>query len=165
MAKRQPKQVAKNSTKKKVKPGFSMMDHLRNISENKLDWDKYTESDLKAYSPYMINKWLSMSSSLVEIVNIFQPVSMQIDKREHYKLYSGILPKQKIYIRYVKGRKEVSYKPELLDWLTKYYELSKTEIIEYLDMFKHLGVYEEKVPEILKKYGIPDKKIQSLLKN
>ena len=161
MAKRQRKKV----TTDKIKSGYTIIEHLQNLSEKKLDWNKYSEADAKTYTPYMINKWLSMNYNLAEIVNIFQPYTVGLlEKREHYKLYYGILPKDKIWIRYIKSKKDVKYNSEMLDYLVKYFELSRSEIEEYLDLYVKVGLYEQKIGEILKKYGIDDKKVKGLMK-
>jgi len=121
--------------------------------------------DKKAFQPYMINRWLSMNLELTELVNIFQQYTIGIlNSKEVYKLYQGVLPKQSIYVKYVKGAKDDKYNPELLEIMKLYYGVGKTEVKEYLDILMESSNGLEEIINILQKYGNDDKKIKKLLK-
>ena len=162
MVKRIPKKV---STKKSELKKLTIFDHIGNITSNKTDWEKYSESDVKSFEPYMVNRFLSMSYELIELVNLFQKYTVGfLSKREVFKLYSGFLPKQKYFLRYIKAKGEGTYNPELIDYLTKYFQCSKTEVIDYLNIYYKTENGVEEVIEILKKYGVEPKKISSIIK-
>ena len=141
----------------------SIIEHINNISINKIDPETYTESDWKSWSPFMINRWLSMNPGLVELVNEIQTLNIT-DKKQQYKLYASLLPKKKVFARYIKSSKESKYDPELLSILAKHFEVGKKEIKSYL-----LLLFREKrgilyIEDILKSYGIDTKQIKKLIK-
>ena len=151
--------------KQEKKQQLNIFDHLSNITFNKANWDKYTESDIKTFEPYMINRFLSMDINLIEIVNLFQKYTVGfLKKREIFNLYKGTLPKKKYFFKYIKGINEENYKSELLDYLIKYFQVSKDEVIEYLNIYYMNIKGKEEVVLILKKYGLDDKKINTLMK-
>ncbi len=141
----------------------SIFDSISDVSYKKTSADSYTESDWKSYSPYMVNRWVSMNPAAIELSNLIQK-HYSIDKKIHYKFYSDVLPKQKLYMKYVKGAKGIKYDPELINIVCKHYEVSKSEIKSYLDLIfsKKLCILELK--EILMKYGHNDKAIKKLMR-
>ena len=162
MAKRQPKKV---STKNSGLIALSIFDHISNITAKKTDWKDYSETDIKSFEPYMINRFLSMNYHLIEIINLFQKYTIGLlSKREVFKLYSGLLPKQKYFLRYIKATGNNSYTPELLDYISKYFQCSKSEAMDYLDIYykNEKGIIE--VEDILRKYGLEEKKIKKIIK-
>lgn len=111
----------------------------------------------------MVSRWLSMNSGLLEIVNEVQSLNIT-DKKQLYKLYSSILPKKKMFSKYVKATKIDKYNPELLAHLAKHFEVSKTEIKSYLSL-----LFREKrgilyIENILTSYGVDSKQIKKLIK-
>lgn len=141
----------------------SIFDHLSNIQEKKTSWDSLSEADRKSFSPYMINRFLSMNKEYIELVNECQKYTVgQLSARDTYKLYSDLLPKQKTFSKYIKGKKSDKYNSELVELLSKHYQISEKEATEYLDLF-----YLDRLntlKEIIKKYGKNDKEVAKLLK-
>ena len=79
-----------------MKKPKTIFDHLAGITHKKTKWDDLTEADQKSFSPYLINRWLSMAPELIEIVDMFQHYTIGPLTKEHvYKLYYDILPKGK----------------------------------------------------------------------
>ena len=137
----------------------NIFDHIGDISYKKTHTDSYTEIDWKSYSPYMVNRWISMNSAAIELANMIQKY-YGLDKKMHYKFYSDVLPKQKIHMRYVKGLKNTKYDPELIDIVSKHYEIPKSETKSYLDLFFSDKIRILKLKEILAKYGNSEKTIK-----
>ena len=50
----------------------TLFDHLANITWKKKPWSELSESDQKSFTPYLINRWLSMNPDYIEIVDMFQ---------------------------------------------------------------------------------------------
>lgn len=150
---------------KKKEYKHSIIDYLNDLTINKKNWNDYTEAEQKGFLIFIVNRWLSMDYNLVDIINFLQKYTVgQLSQREVYNLYKGILPKSKLYIRYIKGSDTDKYDTELVDYLCKYYELSKDEINQYLAIL--FGTQEGiiKIRTILGKYGLEDKKINKLIK-
>ena len=141
----------------------NIFDHIGDISYIKTPTDSYTEIDWKSYSPYMINRWVSMNSAAVELTNLIQKY-YSLDKKIHYKFYSDVLPKQKMHMKYIKGGKGVKYDSELIDISCKHYEISKSEIKSYLDLIFSKKICILELKEILIKYGHNEKTIKKLMK-
>ena len=143
-----------------MKKPKTIFDHLAGITFKKTKWEDLTESDQKSFSPYLINRWLSMSPQLIEIVDMFQHYTIGPLSKEHvYKLYYDILPKGKFFTKYIKGKKSDKYNKELISFLAKHYQVSKSESEEYISLLS-----KDEISAICKKYGKTDKEIKQWLK-
>lgn len=138
----------------------TIFQHLSGIKEKKESWASLSDMDKKSFSPFIINRWLSMNMELLPIVNILQKYTIGLlSPREVYKLYLDFLPKQKTFDKYIAGKKDSKYNKELLQYLSKWYGVSHREVIDYLQLLP-----KDEVIEILKKYGLTDKEAKKLLK-
>jgi len=143
-----------------MKKPKTIFDHLAGITFKKTKWEDLTEADQKSFTPYLINRWLSMSPQLIEIVDMFQHYTIGPLTKEHvYKLYYDILPKGKFFSKYIKGKKADKYNKDLVSLVSKHYEVSKSESEEYLSLLN-----KNDILSICKKYGKSDKEVKQLLK-
>jgi len=116
--------------------------------------------DKKSFSPFIINRWLSMNMDLLPIVNILQKYTIGfLSARDVYKVYLDFLPKQKTFDKYIKGSKSSKYNKEVLEYLSKWYGVSQREVTDYLEILS-----KDDVINILTKYGLTDKEAKKLLK-
>jgi hypothetical protein len=139
---------------------MTIFDWLNQINYEKKSWDKFSEDEQKKFSTFIINRWLSMDENLIQIVNYFQKYSIGIlEPRDTYKWYCNIIPKQKRFNKYVKGKNAVKYDAELINTICKFYETSKQECVEYISM---MG--KKELTSILELYGKEPKQIKKLLK-
>ena len=141
----------------------TIFDHLANITFKKTDWNSLSETDQKSFSPYLINRWLSMNPDLIEIVDMFQQYTIgPLNKKHVYQLYCDILPKQKMYTKYIKGKKAKEYNKDLLAMLVSHYQISKRDAKLYIDFWKENSIDDLK--NLLKDYGKTEKEIKQWLK-
>ena len=85
---------------------MTIIDWMNQLLVHKKKWNDFTEDEQKKFSPFIINRWLSMDLEFIEIVNYFQKYSIgQLKPREVYKWYCDILPKGKRFNKYIKGKK------------------------------------------------------------
>ena len=139
---------------------MTIFDWINQILVKKTHWNEFTEDEQKKFSPFIINRWLSMDKDFLEIVNYFQKYSIgTLEPREVYKWYSDFLPKGKRFNKYIKGKKDKKYDSELVDIICKHFMCSKTEAKENLSL-----ISKQEVEEILQKYGTDPKKIKTLCK-
>ena len=139
---------------------MTIFDWVNNILIHKKHWDDFTEDEQKKFSPFIINRWLSMDKDFIEIVNYFQKYSIgTLEPREVYKWYCDMLPKGKRFNKYIKGKKDKKYNTELLDIMITHFECSKSQVKDYLDL-----IHKGELIEILGKYGMNEKTIKRLLK-
>ena len=136
----------------------TIFEHIGNITYNKTNPATYTESDWKSYSPYMINRWLSMYKDYTHLIDCTQK-HYSLPKGIHYKMLTGILPKRKVFTRYVKGKKIDKYNSDLIQFLATYFEISKDEVKQYMILLE-----KPEIIRILNKYGYTDKEIKRMMK-
>lgn len=149
------KKKSENTVKAKT-----IFQHLSGIKEKKESWTSLSDMDKKSFSPFIINRWLSMNLDLLPIVNILQKYTIGfLSARDVYKVYLDFLPKQKTFDKYIKGSKSSKYNKDVLEYLSKWYGVSQREVTDYLEILS-----KDDVINILTKYGLTDKEAKKLLK-
>ena len=139
---------------------MTIFDWINQILVKKTHWNEFTEDEQKKFSPFIINRWLSMDKDFLEIVNFFQKYSIgALEPREVYKWYADFLPRGKRFNKYIKGKKDKKYNTELIDIMVTHFECSKSQVKDYLDL-----IAKNELIEILEKYGMNEKTIKRLLK-
>ena len=139
---------------------MTIFNWINEILVSKKHWNEFTEDEQKKFSPFIINRWLSMDKDFLEIVNYFQKYSIgTLEPREVYKWYCDMLPKGKRFSKYIKGKKDKKYNTELIDIMVMHFECSKSQVKDYLDL-----IAKNELIEILGKYGMNEKTIKRLLK-
>ena len=51
------------------KKGATIFDFIGGVTDKKREWKKWSETDQKKFSPFIVNRWLSMRMELTELVN------------------------------------------------------------------------------------------------
>ena len=139
---------------------MTIFNWINEILVSKKHWNDFTEDEQKKFSPFIINRWLSMDKDFIEIVNFFQKYSIgTLEPREVYKWYCDMLPKGKRFNKYIKGKKDKKYNTELIDIMVTHFECSKSQVKDYLDL-----IAKDELIEMLEKYGMNEKTIKRLLK-
>ena len=139
---------------------MTIIDWMNQLLVHKKHWDDFTEDEQKKFSPFIINRWLSMDKDFLEIVNFFQKYSIgTLEPREVYKWYCDMLPKGKRFNKYIKGKKDKKYNTELIDIMVTHFECSKSQVKDYLDL-----ITKNELIKILEKYGMNEKTIKRVLK-
>ena len=139
---------------------MTIFDWINQINYEKKSWDSFSEAEQKTFNTFIINRWLSMDENLIQIVNYFQKYSIGLlEPRDTYMWYRDIIPKKKRFNKYIKGKKAMKYDSELITTICKYYETSKNECIEYIEMMD-----KKQLTSILELHGKEPKQIKKLLK-
>ena len=139
---------------------MTIIDWMNQLLVHKKHWNDFTEDEQKKFSPFIINRFLSMDKEFIAIVNFFQKYAIgTLEPREVYKWYCEVLPKGKRFNKYIKGKKDKKYDTEMIMILQNYFECSKLQIKEYLEL-----ISKEELKEILEKYGLDKKKIKRITK-
>ena len=137
---------------------MTIFDWVNNILVSKKHWNEFTEDEQKKFSPFIINRWLSMDKEFIEIVNYFQKYAIgTLEPREVYKWYCDVLPRGKRFNRYIKSKKDKKYSTELIDVLTKHFECSKLHTKQNLEL-----IDKEELKSVLEMYGKDKKTIKRL---
>jgi hypothetical protein len=142
------------------KKGATIFDLIGGLTDKKREWSKWSESDQKKFSPFIVNRWLSMRMELTELINEFQTYTIgQLRPQETYKLYHDLLPTNKSFAKYIKGKSEDKYDKALLAQIAEHYQVSRTEAADYVDLMDKL-----QCERILSMYGYSDGDKKKLLK-
>jgi hypothetical protein len=162
------KKTQKKTTTEKTS-SKTLFDHIRAVTEfqDPEYFDKLTDSDKKTWSNYMMQRFLSMNPDWTEFISEMDPiiVGKQLDPKLTYLLYISMIPKSKIFLKYIKGSKSVDYHEKLVELMKKEYEISKEECIEYLNILSIIDKKNIYTANLLQKYGINEKEISKILSN
>ena len=141
-----------------------LFDHLNAITseQDPKYFDKLSEEDLKSWSNFMINRFLSMKPEWVELIASLLPLTQTLEPKEMYKLYISVLPKGKQYLKYTKGKSEDKYEQFIVDLIKKEYDCSENQSIEYLEVLYSSREGREYLKYVCEKYGIDKKQITKL---
>ena len=107
----------------------NIFDHLKNITTQK---GPYLGDE--GWNNYMINRFLSMDPDYVEVVNIVQKNTWQMKGEYLYNLYRDLIPKQYNFLKYIKSAHKNDYTIEEVEAVQLYFEVSKKEAKQYIDM-------------------------------
>ena len=141
-----------------------LFDHLNAITSEQDPnyFNKLSEEDLKSWSNFMVNRFLSMKPEWVELVATLLPLSQTLSPKEMYKLYINVIPKGKYFLKFVKGKSEDKYEQFIVDLLKKEYDCSENQAIEYLEVLYSSREGREYLKYVSEKYGIDKKQITKL---
>jgi len=138
----------------------TIFDFVDGVTHKKKEWNKWSESDQKKFSPFIVNRWLSMRMEFTEIINTLQRYTIgQLRPSETYRLYHDFLPASKGFAKYVKGKKDDKYTKELIAQVAEHYQVSKAEAIEYIDLMDL-----HSCDSLISKYGYTEKEKKAILK-
>jgi len=135
----------------------TIFEWLNEITLYKTSPDDFSEESWDKFNSYMINRYLSMYIGYIDIVNYVQKINPQ-NKKQIYTIYREMIPKQKVYLKYIKNENKKNYQ-ELAEYIAEYFECSLGEADHYIDILQEHGVRG-----ILWKMGVDDKESDKLIK-
>lgn len=142
------------------KKGATIFDFISGITDKKKEWKRWSETDRKLFSPFIVNRWLSMRQELVVLVNELQTYTIGLLRpAETYRLYHDLLPTSKSFAKYIKGKKDDKFSEKLIDQIAKHYLVSKSEATDYVDVMT-----QQECINILQLYGYTEAEIKTMIK-
>ena len=136
---------------------MTLFDWLKELTGSKRDWDSFSDKERESFNPYMVNRFLSMHQPFIELVNYVQTIPYT-DKEKYYKVYCGLLPKQNVWLKYVKSSmKQPTF--DLVEAIAKIYECSTREAANTVIVLDNSDL-----EDILYKAGYQDKEIVKMFK-
>lgn len=142
------------------KKSATIFDFIGGITDKKKEWRNWSENDQKLFSPFIVNRWLSMRQELVGLVNELQTYTIGLLRpAETYRLYYDLLPTSKSFAKYIKGKKDDKYSDKLITQIAQHYLVSKTEATDYVEIMT-----QTECSTILQLYGYTDAEIKTMLK-
>jgi hypothetical protein len=141
-----------------------LFDHINAITseQDPKYFDKLTEEDIKSWSNFMINRFLSMKPEWVELIATLLPLTQTLEPKEMYKLYISVIPKGKHYLKYIKGKSEDKYEQFIVDLLKKEYDCSERQANDYIEVLYATREGREYMKYVCEKYGVDKKQITKL---
>jgi len=136
---------------------MTIFDWLNEITFNKRDWSSFSEDQRESFNSYMIHRYVSMYIGYVELANIAQKLPLT-EKEKIYNIYKTMLPKKKMFLKYVKRQTKNTY-DDLLKYVSEYYQCSFGEAEHYIDIIREAGVRG-----ILWEMGVDEKETDKLIK-
>jgi len=120
------------------KKGATIFDFIGGVTDKKREWKKWSETDQKKFSPFIVNRWLSMRMELTELVNELQTYTIGLLRpQETYRLYYELLPTNKSFAKYIKGKSEDKFDKDLFAQdLSKTKDLIDIYVKEQLESYK-----------------------------
>ena len=135
----------------------NIFEWLEHLTYKKSSLDSFDEKSWENFNAYMVHRFVSMYQGYIEIANLAQKFA-PTDKKGIYNFYCEMLPRKKMFLKYIKSKTKQNIK-ELLEPMVKYFECSFVEANEYVNLLSR-----EDIKEILIKLGINDKEIKKLIK-
>ena len=132
-------------------------DWLKHINQYKTPPESFSDKDWESWNSYMVHRFLSMNPNYLELVNEVQKILPQ-NKKEIYSIYREYIPKNNQWNKYTKSSTP-KINPELLEYLSEYWECSKNKAKEYMTL---LDITQ--ISRILSNRGLNIKEIKQLLK-
>lgn len=151
-------------TKEKVIKSKTLFDHIREITGNQDPkyFETLSDGDRRTWSNFMIHRFLSMQPDWIELIAEIQPYTETLQPEILYKLYIGIIPKGRYYLKYIKGKNENKYEQFLIDLIRIDYQCSSNEAIDYTEILYATYEGREHIKYICQKYGTDKKDITRL---
>ena len=142
------------------KKGATIFDLIGGLTDKKREWKKWSETDQKKFSPFIVNRWLSMRMELTELINELQTYTIGLLRpQETYRLYHELLPTNKSFAKYIKGKSEDKFDKDLIAQLAEHYQVSKSEATDYADLMDKITL-----DRIITMYGYSDAEKKRMLK-
>ena len=150
------------SGKKSLVKKKSLFDHVNQVTavQNPNYWEDISDEDKKTWSNYMVNRFLSMKSDWIDLVNEVQ--KYPLEPKELYKVYTNILPKKKQWLRYIKGDKKMDYPKWVYEIVAKDMQVSMREAVSAVEVYAISTGGQSELADILLKYGTEEKEVRKL---
>lgn len=125
---------------------YSIFEHLKNLTENKEDWNPDNDDQVSSYNVYMINKYISMSEMYIPIVNEINQYN--VPKDINYNYYYDVLPKRKQYFKYIKKTTGHELTDSQKSILYDYFQIGPKQVDQYIEIMT-----KEDLDEIFELYN------------
>jgi len=136
---------------------MTVFDWLNEITVKKTSPNDFSQSDWDDWNSYMVHRFLSMNISYIDIVNFVQNINPQ-NKKEIYTIYREMIPKRKVWNKYIKNQNKKDSK-ELAKIIADKLSIGSDEASSYIPILEKEGV-----TEILSDLGYEKKEIKKLIK-
>jgi hypothetical protein len=141
------------SETKKAKTLFDHLNAITSIQDPEY-FDRLSDEEKKTWSNFMIHRFLSMNYDYIELIAEIQPLTQTLEPALFYKLLIGLIPKGKVYLRYIKGKHEDKVDKQIVNLLVAEYQCSENTAIDYYDILLNIKNGNQYIEYLKEKYGI-----------
>ena len=142
------------------KKGATIFDFVDGVTSKKKEWSKWSDLDQSKFAPFIVNRWLSMRQDLTEIINELQCYTIGLLRpQETNRLYHELLPTNKAFAKYIKGKKEDKFSDKLIIQIADHYKVSKSEATDYVELMDQTSC-----TRLLGLYGYTESEIKTMCK-
>jgi len=136
---------------------MTVFNWLEEITVKKTPPNNFTQQDWDDWNSYMVHRFLSMNMSYIDIVNFVQNINPQ-NKKEIYTVYREMIPKRKIWNKYIKNQNKKDSK-ELAKVIANKLLIGSDEASSYIPI---LG--KDNITKMLSDLGYDKKESKQLIK-
>ena len=136
---------------------MTIFDWLNEVTVKKSSPNSFTQQDWDDWNSYMIHRFLSMNINYIDIVNFVQNINPQ-NKKEIYTIYREMIPKRKVWNKYIKNQNKKDSK-ELSDIIASKLSIGSSEASSYIPILGKDGI-----TGVLSDLGYEKKEITKLIK-
>jgi|TARA_B110000858_G_scaffold37611_1_gene42306 hypothetical protein len=136
---------------------MTIFNWLEEITVKKTPPNDFSQQDWDDWNSYMVHRFLSMNTEYINIVNFVQNINPQ-NKKEIYTIYREMIPKRKIWNKYIKSQNKKDSK-ELAKIIANLLLIGSDEASSYINI---LG--KDKITKILSDLGYDKKELKQLIK-
>lgn len=135
----------------------TLFEWLGEITVSKTPPSLITDDSWNSFSPFLIHRYISMHPGYVEIANYIQRMDPD-NKRAIYLAYAQLLPKKKLWLKYIKNQNKDTLK-ETSKLISNYFECSVKESKEYIKILP-----KTEIKTIFESMGVDGKDLKKLMK-
>ena len=136
---------------------MTVFNWLEEITVKKTLPNNFTQQDWDDWNSYMVHRFLSMNMSYIDIVNFVQNINPQ-NKKEIYTIYREMIPKRKVWNKYIKNQNKKDSK-ELAKVIANKLSIGSDEASSYIPI---LG--KDNITKMLSDLGYDKKELKQLIK-
>ena len=136
---------------------MTVFNWLEEITVKKTPPNSFTQQDWDDWNSYMVHRFLSMNMSYIDIVNFVQNINPQ-NKKEIYTIYREMIPKRKVWNKYIKNQNKKDSK-ELAKVIANKLSIGSDEASSYIPI---LG--KDNITKMLSDLGYDKKELKQLIK-
>jgi hypothetical protein len=123
---------------------MTLFEHLDNITIHKKSLDVTNNEDMKSYSSFLINRFVSMTDIFLPIVNEINKFG-DVPKEIHQQFFLAVLPKRKQFFQYIKKSKDVNSEDKEI--LSNHFEIGTRDTEEMINTLE-----AKQIQDIVDKY-------------
>ena len=145
----------------------NLFDHLKELTQgtDPTYWDSLTGGEKVEFQPYMVNRFLSMNVDWLDLVDDLQRYTIGIlPKDKVFALYHEILPKGRVFLKYVKGKSKATIPDSLAVMLMRYFECGLTEMRDNFQLLMRSEEGKTFIVELMQAYGTQTKELKAIRK-